>query len=131
MTSGKIDPEARQRRARVAKMRDEGAGFREIAKEFGISPSRASQLYADAMRDRADPPAAALVDLAADTAVGRLPLGRRGRGVLINSNFATLGDLLAFERRALRPHYLALPNAGRQTWNEIAALLDAFEARVD
>ena len=46
-----------------------------------------------------------------------------------HSDFGTLGDLLAIDRDDLCPLFLRMPNGNRQGWNELAAFLDAFEAR--
>lgn len=117
------------RRNYVMGIRSEGQGFAAIGDALGISASRASQLYHEAVRLSEGPPVVAFDDVRTDTPVDRLPLSRRVRRVMHHSDFRTLGDLLAVDRADLCPLFLRMPNGNRQGWNELAALLDAFETR--
>lgn len=118
-----------ERRDYVMRLRGEGLGFAAIGEALGISASRASQLYHDAVRLSEGPAVVPFEDVRIETPVDWLPLGRRLRQVLHYSDFETLGDLLAMDRAELCPLYLRMPNGNRQGWKELAAFLDAFETR--
>lgn len=117
------------RRDYVMSKRGDGQGFAAIGETLGISASRASQLYHEAVRLSEGPPVVQFEDVRPETPVDRLPLSRRVRRVLHHSDLETLGDLLAVDRADLCPLFLRTPNGNRQGWNELAALLDAFETR--
>lgn len=117
------------RRDYVMGKRNDGQGFAAIGEALGISASRASQIYHEAVRLSEGPPVVAFDDVHPETPVDRLPVARRVRRVLHHSDFDTLGDLLAVDRAELCPLFLRMPNGNRQGWNELAAFLDAFEAR--
>lgn len=117
------------RRDYVMGRRSEGQGFAAIGEALGISASRASQLYHEGVRLREGPPVVPFDSVCIETPVDQLPLDRRVRRVMHYSDFDTLGDLLAIDRTELCPLFLRLPNGNRQGWNELAALLDAFETR--
>lgn len=118
-----------ERRDYVMSKRSEGQGFAAIGAGLGISASRASQLYHEAVQLSEGPPVVPFDDVRIGTPVDRLPLSRRVRRVMHHSDFETLGDLLAVGRAELCPLYLRMPNANRQGWNELVAFLDAFETR--
>src|SRR3546814_2883864 len=71
----------------VMSKRGEGQGFAAIGETLGISASRASQLYHEAVRLSEGPPVVPFNDVRLETPVDRLPLSRRVRRVLHHSDF--------------------------------------------
>src|SRR3546814_18903934 len=98
--------------------RGEGQGFAAIGETLGISASRASQLYHEAVRLSEGPPVVPFNDVRLETPVDRLQLSRRVRRVLHHSDFRTLGDLLAFDRPVLCQLFFLFPTGNRQGWTK-------------
>ena len=111
------------RRERVLALRDTGLTFREIGEREGLSPSRASQIHADALRQRADAPPQWPEAITPALPIAETPFSRLTRKVLAQSDYATLGDMLACDRTELARALLSLPNGRRRVLNEVEAML--------
>lgn len=119
------------RRERVFALRETGLTFREIGEREGISQSRASQIHADAVRQRADAPPPWPEAITPALRVAETPFSRRTRKLLAQSDYATLGDMLACDRTELVRDLLSLPNGCRRVLNEVEAMLARVEPSQD
>lgn len=132
MLKATSDPTDRQARSdRILTLREAGHTYKAIGHEVGISASRVRQIHMKALRLMREAPSLPLDHLSLESPTASLPLSRRAREILRRSPWFTLGELLAIDRAELLPLYLALPNGNRQTWNELADLLDVVGPRLE
>lgn len=111
------------RRERVFALREAGLTFRAIGEREGISQSRALQIHADAVRQRADAPPPWPEAITPALGVAATPFSRRTRKLLAQTDYATLGDMLACDRTELTRDLLSRPDGCRRVLNEIEAML--------
>lgn len=115
----------RSRRARVVERRRAGWKFADIARELGISSSRASQLYQRALADLEPPDPSVPLTLA--TPISRLPISRHARETLARYG-VPLRNLVRQDHITLQSKLLQLPNCNRRVLNEIESLLEKLRS---
>jgi len=115
------DPKAR--RMEIVQRRREGATFRAIGEERGISAGRARVLYVAGLKDERDQPPSGPATL--DTPGAELPISRRARDVLAGLGL-NLGQILAMTAAELAIMILREPNGNRRVLNEVSGFLDCW-----
>jgi len=114
------------RRAFVLTRRKSGVTFREIGRELGISPSRASQLHAAAVEalERIPPD----VYVTSETPLCELPLNWQTRQILAQEPCLTVSQYLAIDEPDRPSHILPLFRFGRRHLNELETFLKSDAA---
>src|SRR3546814_21146667 len=99
------------------------------AYEMRISDWSSDVCSSDLQRTDAPPPWPETITPA--LRLGETPFSRRTRKLLAQSDYATLGDMLACDRTELVRDLLSLPNGCRRVLNEVEAMLARGEPRQD
>src|SRR3546814_17570327 len=99
------------------------------AYEMRISDWSSDVCSSDLQRTDAPPPWPETITPALRLA--ETPFSRRTRKLLAQSDYATLGDMLACDRTELVRDLLSLPNGCRRVLNEVEAMLARLEPSPD
>src|SRR3546814_3706064 len=99
------------------------------AYEMRISDWSSDVCSSDLQRTDAPPPWPETITPALRLA--ETPFSRRTRKLLAQSDYATLGDMLACDRTELVRDLLSLPNGCRRVLNEVEAMLARVEPSQD
>lgn len=111
------------RRTAIFERRRSGATFRVIGEEFGISRSRAEQLYARALLDQKLP----MKSLSPTSPIADLPLSARARNALADYPEIRIVDVLAQSSDQRARRLLPIANFGRAQLIELELALSSFE----